>query len=44
MKPTDRINRVDKENSVTLEKYLETTFEPIEGVTKKEIKEHLVEV
>tara|TARA_R100000951_G_scaffold116766_1_gene130578 strand:+ start:18471 stop:19463 length:993 start_codon:yes stop_codon:yes gene_type:complete len=44
VKPTDRINRVDKENSVTLEKYLETTFEPIEGVTKKEIKEHLVEV
>jgi DNA repair exonuclease SbcCD nuclease subunit len=39
VKPTDRVTRVNKENSVTLEKYLDTEFEPIQGVSKKDIKE-----
>jgi len=42
IKPTDRITRVNKDNSATLETYLEKEFKPIEGITKKEIKEHLV--
>lgn len=42
VKPTDRKTITNKENSETLEKYLETEFEPISGVSKKEIKEHLV--
>lgn len=44
VKPTDRIVRVDKENSATLEIYLEKEFEPIEGISKKDIKEHLVNI
>lgn len=42
VKPTDRKSIASAENSITLEKYLETEFEPIAGVSKKEIKEHLV--
>lgn len=42
VKPTDRISNVKKDNIVTLEKYLETEFQPIEGVNKKDIKEFIV--
>lgn len=41
VKPTDRIRRVNRENSATLEKYLDTEFQPIEGVNKKDIKEFI---
>jgi DNA repair exonuclease SbcCD nuclease subunit len=39
VKPTDRITKVNKDNSATLEKYLDTEFQPIDGVTKKDLKE-----
>lgn len=39
VKPTDRITKVNKDNSVTLEKYLDTEFQPIDGVSKDDIKE-----
>jgi DNA repair exonuclease SbcCD nuclease subunit len=39
VKPTDRITRVEKENSETLEVYLDKEFEPISGVTKESLKE-----
>lgn len=39
VKPTDRITKVNKDNSITLEKYLETEFQPIEGVDKQDIKQ-----
>lgn len=39
VKPTDRITKINKDNSATLEKYLETEFQPIDGVTKQDIKE-----
>jgi len=39
VKPTDRITKVNKNNSITLEKYLETEFQPIEGVDKQDIKQ-----
>jgi len=41
VKPTDRISTVNKDNSATLETYLEKEFEPIVGVAKKDIKEFL---
>lgn len=43
VKPTDRITRVNKDNTATLESYLEKEFEPISGVTKEELKEFLSE-
>lgn len=43
VKPTDRIARVNKDNTATLETYLEKEFEPISGVTKEELKEFMNE-
>jgi DNA repair exonuclease SbcCD nuclease subunit len=45
VKPTDvRVAKDIKDTSITLEKYLETEFQPIEGVKKESIKEFLREV
>lgn len=44
VKPTDRRVIVNKENTETIDKYLENEFSPIEGVSKKEIKQHLAEL
>lgn len=45
VKPTDvKVAKNIKDTSVTLEKYLETEFQPIEGVKKESIKEFLREV
>lgn len=44
VKPTDRITKVNKDNSATLEKYLETEFQPIDGVTKQDLKEFVSNV
>lgn len=41
VKPTDRVTRPNRENSATLEKYLETEFQPVSGVTKEELKEFI---
>jgi DNA repair exonuclease SbcCD nuclease subunit len=41
VKPTDRVTRPNRENSATLEKYLETEFQPISGVTKEELKDFI---
>lgn len=39
VKPTDRIAKVNKDNSATLETYLEKEFQPIDGISKQDIKE-----
>ena len=44
VKPTDRKAKVNRDNNLTLELYLNTEFEPIEGVSKTDIKEHLVKL
>jgi DNA repair exonuclease SbcCD nuclease subunit len=44
VKPTDRITKVERENSETLEVYLDKEFEPIRGVTKTSLKEFVREV
>jgi DNA repair exonuclease SbcCD nuclease subunit len=45
VKPTDvKVAKDIKDTSITLEKYLETEFQPIEGVKKESIKEFLREV
>ena len=45
VKPTDvKVAKDIKDASVTLEKYLETEFQPIEGVKKENIKEFLRDV
>lgn len=41
VKPTDRVTKINKDNTATLEKYLETEFEPISGVTKEELRDFL---
>ena len=41
--PTDRkVKLENKDDTATLENYLDRIFEPIEGIDKKDIKEHLV--
>jgi DNA repair exonuclease SbcCD nuclease subunit len=37
VKPTDRVTRVNRDNTTTLEKYLESEFVPVSGVTKEEL-------
>lgn len=41
VKPTDRIKVVNPENSVSIEKYLETEFIPIPEISKEDIKAFL---
>lgn len=44
VKPTDRISKVNREGNLTLENYLDKEFQPIDGVTKKDIKEFVSEL
>jgi DNA repair exonuclease SbcCD nuclease subunit len=39
VKPTDRLVKVNKQNSETLGTYLEKEFQPIDGVSKEELKQ-----
>ena len=41
VKPTDRISNAEKKSTLTIEEYLDKEFQPIETVSKEEIKEHL---
>ena len=41
VKPTDRINSVNRDYALNMDNFLEKEFEPVAGVTKEEIKEFL---
>jgi DNA repair exonuclease SbcCD nuclease subunit len=41
VKPTDRVTRINKDNTITIEKYLMTEFVPVSGVTKEDLVDFL---